>query len=143
MKITKELLESKGAEPQVVARFAAWFPDGLEAIEATCAPVAHEFDWDWFAFYLLPALLRREYEVERENLHDVFEKDHKFLLRIYDDRYGRLWNYGEFPRSTPDPEMRERRRTIRVALYFDFGVLQAEYDSQRAALFGRLAGGVW
>ena len=54
MKITKHLLQSKGACASQVALFAETFPHGTEITEAVCLAVADKFDWNWAAQNLLP-----------------------------------------------------------------------------------------
>jgi len=62
MKITKRLLQSKGACASQVALFAETFPRGTEITEAVCLAVADKFDWNWAAQNLLPPKSDAEYQ---------------------------------------------------------------------------------
>ena len=62
MKITKRLLQSKGACASQVALFAETFPHGTEITEAVCLAVADKFDWDWAAQNLLSPESYAEYQ---------------------------------------------------------------------------------
>ena len=62
MKITKRLLQSKGACASQVALFAETFPHGTEITEAVCLAVADKFDWNWAAQNLLPPKSDAEYQ---------------------------------------------------------------------------------
>jgi hypothetical protein len=53
MKITKRILQAKGAYASQVALFAKTFPRGAEITEAVCLSVADKFDWYWAAHNLL------------------------------------------------------------------------------------------
>ena len=62
MKITKLLLQIKGACASQVALFAETFPHGTEITEAVCLAVADKFDWNWAAQNLLSPESYAEYE---------------------------------------------------------------------------------
>ena len=62
MKITKRLLQSKGACTSQVVLFAETFPHGTEITEAVCLSVADKFDWNWAAQNLLSPESYAEYE---------------------------------------------------------------------------------
>ena len=53
MKITKRLLQIKGACASQVALFAETFPHETEITETVCLAVADKFDWGWAAQNLL------------------------------------------------------------------------------------------
>jgi hypothetical protein len=62
MKITKRILQAKGACAWQVARFAETFPRGTGITEALCLSVADKFDWDWAAYNLLSPESCAKYE---------------------------------------------------------------------------------
>ena len=61
MKITKALLESKGACNTQVKLFAKLFPRGVTLTKAICMKHAQEFQWNWAAENLLSNTARAEY----------------------------------------------------------------------------------
>ena len=61
MRITKALLESKGACADQVELFAKLFPRGVTLTEAVCVKHAHEFEWHWAAKHLLSYTAWEEY----------------------------------------------------------------------------------
>ena len=61
MKVTKRLLQRKGACSNQVAEFARLFPKGVEITQALCIEHAVVFDWNWAAENLLSAAAWDEY----------------------------------------------------------------------------------
>ena len=62
MKITKRMLQAKGACEDQVQLFARLFPQGVEPTVELCAEHVSDFDWGWAAAKMLPPLARAEYE---------------------------------------------------------------------------------
>lgn len=61
MKITADLLRSKGACNEQVALFAKLYPKGARVTVAACIKVADKFNWHWAANNLLSAPARAQY----------------------------------------------------------------------------------
>lgn len=61
-KITKRMLQLKGACASQVALFAELFPKGCEVTVEACLSVADKFDWHWAAHNLLSAPALADYE---------------------------------------------------------------------------------
>jgi hypothetical protein len=53
MKITIQLLESKGACSEQLSKFKKLFPDGVTPTRELCLAHAEDFDWGWAASKLL------------------------------------------------------------------------------------------
>ena len=117
MKITKRMLQSKGACASQVALFAETFPHGTEITEAVCLAVADKFDWDWAAQNLLSPESYAEYERVRAQAYAEYQR----VYTQIDAEYQRV-------RAQTDAEYQ------RVYAQTD-----AEYQRVRAATFGRLA----
>jgi hypothetical protein len=61
MKITKRLLQSKGACEEETEKFALLFPKGVELTGALCLKHAADFNFDWAAEHLLSPEQLKEY----------------------------------------------------------------------------------
>ena len=85
MKITKRLLQIKGARASQVALFAETFPHGTEITEAVCLAVADKFDWDWAAQNLLSPESDAEYQRVRAQADAEYQ-------RVCAATFGRLAN---------------------------------------------------
>ena len=126
MKITKRLLQSKGACASQVALFAEIFPHGAEITEATCLSVAHKFDWTWAAQNLLSPESYAEYERVCAPANAEYER-------------ARAQAYAEYERvRAPAYAEYERIHAPAYAEYERAAQAYAEYERVCAATFGRL-----
>jgi hypothetical protein len=128
MKITKRLLQSKGACASQVALFAETFPHGTEITEAVCLAVADKFDWNWAAQNLLPPKSDAEYQRVRAQAYAEYQRvcapADAECLRV------RAQAYAECQRVC-DQAYAEYQRVCAPA--------DAECQRVRAPAFGRLA----
>ena len=128
MKITKRLLQRKGACSLQVAIFAEIFPHGAEITEATCLSVAHKFDWTWAAQNLLSPESYAEYKRIRAQANAEYKRV-------------RAPAYAEYERVCA-PAYAEYDR-VRAQAYAEYERVRApayaEYERVCAPTFGRLA----
>ena len=117
MKITKHLLQIKGACASQVALFAETFPHGTEITEAVCLAVADKFDWNWAAQNLLPPKSYAEYQRVRAQADAEYQR----VCAPADAEYQRVCA----------PAYAEYQRVCAPAY--------AEYQRVCAQAFGRLA----
>ena len=140
MYLTVELLKKREACREQVNLFAATFPDGVEITEAVCLSVADKFDFEWAAARLFTAgawanylagraAILVEYNAKRARIRAEYEA--KCAASLAEYLSGRVRILEEY-RTECAPIGAEYQRQ-RAAL------LWAEYLSQRAALFGRIA----
>ena len=128
MKITKRLLQIKGACASQVALFAETFPHGTEITEAVCLAVADKFDWDWAAQNLLSPESYAEYERVRAQADAEYQRV-------------RAQAYAEYQRVCAQADAEYQR--VCAPAYAEYqrvcAPAYAEYQRVRAATFGRLA----
>jgi len=74
MKITKRMLQAKGACASQVTLFAETFPHGTEITEAVCLSVDDKFDWNWAAQNLLSPKADAEYQRVRAQADAEYER---------------------------------------------------------------------
>jgi hypothetical protein len=128
MKITKHLLQIKGACASQVALFAETFPHGTEITEAVCLAVADKFDWDWAAQNLLSPESYAEYQRVRAQAYAECERVRAQAYAEYQRVCAQAYAEYQRVRAQADAECE------RVCAQTD-----AEYPRVRAATFGRLA----
>jgi hypothetical protein len=139
MKITKRLLQSKGACASQVALFAETFPHGAEITEAVCLSVADKFDWDWAAQNLLSPEFDAEYARVRAQADAEYARVRAPAYAEY--QRVRAPAYAEYKRVRAQADAEYQRvcaqadaeyARVRAPAY-------AEHQRVRAATFGRLA----
>ena len=76
MKITSELLKSKGACLESIALFVKLGGNKLELTEELCIEHASKFDWCWAARHLLSASAKADYDrVKASAFFNVLTKE--------------------------------------------------------------------
>jgi hypothetical protein len=84
MRITAELLRSHRACTDQLALFEREFPDGMDTSEATLLrAVEVGLDLNWAACWLLPPLLRAEYQSQHAPLWAEYERQRAPLWAEY------------------------------------------------------------
>lgn len=74
MRITKRLLQSKGACVEQVELFAKLFPKGVMVTKALCVKHAQDFSWSWAATNLFTEQQRVEYFKIESSAMKKYEK---------------------------------------------------------------------
>ena len=89
MKITKRMLQAKGACPNQVAVFAKEWPRGATATLKNCKRAAKlGLDVHWVSKNLLPKKLDDAYEAQRKPLDDAYDAQRK---PFYDAYWAQCW----------------------------------------------------
>lgn len=73
MIVTLKMLQDRDACPTYVARFKRLFPTGVRVTQEMAVKYAHQFDWDWAAYELIPGDHDRNSNAFDELTHDARE----------------------------------------------------------------------
>ena len=135
MKLTATDLGRRGACEDGLERWRELFREEPVEITVAFCTQHQELDYDWAAMHLLPSVLQIEYERQCAPLWAEFEHQNEVLLYEYECQCAT--QRGEHQHPIP---WGEHQHPIPLANYErQRAVLRAEYDRQRARLFGSLA----
>ena len=114
MKITKRLLESKGACEEQVELFAQLFPKGVVLTKELCVEHAQRFDWDWAAEHLLEARAWEQYNKTRAPAWEQYIKIDVTAWEQYMKIEAPAW---EQYKNITDPAYEQYKKQCAIAFY--------------------------
>jgi len=143
MKITKRMLQAKGACPNQVAVFAKEWPRGATVTLKNCERAAKlGLNVHWVSKNLLPKKLDDAYLVQRKALYDAYETQRKALCDAYDAQRKPLDDAYEAQRKPLYDAYEAQRKSFYDAYVTQRRSFYAAYETQCWQVFYKITKGV-